>query len=656
MNLIDLKEAVSHIKQAVDAEDKNGSPFFFIVGAGISHPSVPLAAAITAHCQEVAREYDRNHPPSKPDDPMEAYSHWFREAYPQPEDRRRYLHELIDKKPISDANLRLAHLLDLGPIGRLVVTPNFDDFLSRALQLFGTAHVGCDHPATTERIAPARPEVVQIVQVHGSHWFYDCTNLTDEMTDVAGRTGAPIPPVSMPALLDELLAHRSPLVTGYSGWSGDVIMSALRRRLLYPDGRNRRLGHNLYWFCYRREEAERLPAFLNDHANVCLVVPPPAVPERATYAERSGVINGTDRDEPSAEGGRRSLSGVQPAASGSIGRAGGVAGVSNPSPAIEAPLADVLSGQQVFESFILAFDLKAPRLFEDPLAHFAEHLARQFDVTAGSVSSDIYGIQDVLRRIRAAAELEQNQEQASQIERDMEAIRDLLRRADHREVVRRVAAIDLTQVTDGDPLRDLLTAAYEAALGLLDDSDEELLGYELVGRIGARLDAVAPETAQGVRLEIATAVLYRGLTLGSLGRGDEAVAAYDEVVRRFGEAPEAALRGQVARALVNKGFSLGELGRGDAAVAAYDEVMRRFGEAPEAALRQQVARAHFNLACFMALAGRLEDAARELGWAISARPAHYCALANSDTDLAALRACGDLWARATARCVGESPG
>ncbi len=58
------------------------------------------------------------------------------------------------------------------------------------------------------------------------------------------------------------------------------------------------------------------------------------------------------------------------------------------------------------------------------------------------------------------------------------------------------------------------------------------------------------------------------------------MAAYDEVVRRIGEAPEAPLREQVANALVNKGVRLRALDRREEAVAVYDEVVRRIGEAP----------------------------------------------------------------------------
>jgi hypothetical protein len=77
-----------------------------------------------------------------------------------------------------------------------------------------------------------------------------------------------------------------------------------------------------------------------------------------------------------------------------------------------------------------------------------------------------------------------------------------------------------------------------------------------------------------------------GVLLGQLGRGEEAIGAYEEVVTRFGEAPEAAVREQVAMALRGKGVGLGQLGRGEEEIGAYEEVVTRFGEAPEAAVRE----------------------------------------------------------------------
>jgi hypothetical protein len=57
----------------------------------------------------------------------------------------------------------------------------------------------------------------------------------------------------------------------------------------------------------------------------------------------------------------------------------------------------------------------------------------------------------------------------------------------------------------------------------------------------------------------------------------------------LGEASEPPLREQVASVLFNKGVRLGERDRSEKAVAVYDEVLARFGDASERALRQVVA-------------------------------------------------------------------
>jgi hypothetical protein len=60
---------------------------------------------------------------------------------------------------------------------------------------------------------------------------------------------------------------------------------------------------------------------------------------------------------------------------------------------------------------------------------------------------------------------------------------------------------------------------------------------------------------------------------------------------RFGAASELALREQVAQALVNKGATLGELGRGEDAIAVYDDVIARFGADEDPALKAIVRKA-----------------------------------------------------------------
>jgi hypothetical protein len=176
---IDWQTGVSEIRQACDGSKGGKSRFFIIAGAGISSPYVPTAREIERDCRETAKKYGRTDEPTSKS-PLDTYSHWLQKAFPQARDRQQYFRKLIEKKPISHANFRLAHLLTAKSLATLVVTPNFDQFLSGALNLFGQAHVVCDHPATAERIDPESEEI-QVVHVHGTYWFYDCCNLRGEI-------------------------------------------------------------------------------------------------------------------------------------------------------------------------------------------------------------------------------------------------------------------------------------------------------------------------------------------------------------------------------------------------------------------------------------------------------------------------------------------
>lgn len=70
---------------------------------------------------------------------------------------------------------------------------------------------------------------------------------------------------------------------------------------------------------------------------------------------------------------------------------------------------------------------------------------------------------------------------------------------------------------------------------------------------------------------LATAFINKGITLAKLGRSEEAVAAYDDVVARFGDVGEPALRERVAKALLYKGNLLLDFcGDPSGAVTAYE--------------------------------------------------------------------------------------
>ena len=187
-----------------------------MIGAGVSVPQVPLAAEIIRQCKEKCGATDAQ---INGTTVLEEYSHWLNQAFHAAEMRQDYFRQLIERKPIPTANFRLAHLL-LGegmtiPFTNLVVTTNFDNFLSRALSLFGKEHVLCDSPSTAARLVPSNPDLLQIVHVHGSYQFYDIKNLSGEVEENAALSDETI--ATMAALLDWILRDKSPVVVGYGG-------------------------------------------------------------------------------------------------------------------------------------------------------------------------------------------------------------------------------------------------------------------------------------------------------------------------------------------------------------------------------------------------------------------------------------------------------
>jgi len=259
-DLLSLSDAAREIRQICEQRhhERRPRPFFFVVGAGTSFPTVPLAWMMAMECRATALVNGVS--PARVDLPAkEKYSYWFSRAFPQPEQRQNYLEKLMDHRLYSSAVLALANLLgaEHNTIGNVVVTPNFDTMVSGALRLLGHREpLVCGQPASALLVDPACSRV-QIIHVHGTYLSYDCCNLGAEMR----RQERAVVPV-----LTGLLTHSAPLVIGYSGWD-DPIMTALHRRL------KGRLPCNLYWFCHCREDYERLKPWLRRHPDCRFVLP-----------------------------------------------------------------------------------------------------------------------------------------------------------------------------------------------------------------------------------------------------------------------------------------------------------------------------------------------------------------------------------------------
>ena len=122
--------------------------------------------------------------------------------------------------------------------------------------------------------------------------------------------------------------------------------------------------------------------------------------------------------------------------------------------------------------------------------------------------------------------------------------------------------------------------AFERLVGLpsLEAHREELLSLASPAFAYAPSEfSAASLTAVPLTPSAARELFGKALALVENGRLQDAVAAWDEVVRRFGESDAPADLEQVSMALVSKGIALGGLGRVEEALAVLDEVVRRFG-------------------------------------------------------------------------------
>lgn len=555
MPLIDLDTAVDHIRQACEDNRESGrTPFFFLVGAGISSPPIPLALEIISHCKTVAQQYNRINEPSGIK-PLDIYSHWFHQAYPQPIQRQKYLRNLIEGKSISPANFRLAHLLLDKTITNLVVTTNFDDFLSRALTLFGKQHIVCDHPNTVGRIDPEHNDI-QIVHVHGTYWFYDCCNLRGEIE--TRSQSSEYTTMTMSSLLDRVLSRRSPIVFGYGGWEGDVIMTALKRRLEYP------LPYNLYWVCYQQNKVDSLPEWLKSHHQIYFVIPP---------QKESTFQNVEERHEPEYITKKLIKSIPHQTREGF---------------SIEKTTDPTLSEYQVLDKLIQKFELKAPELTSDPLNFFAKHLRHSLlHDNVGEMETDIYYLSSVIERIERA-----NQKYIvaiKGIESRLESVRDAMRRLQYREAIKLALEIDKEELQTVQ-LSELMDAMWLATSELDNKYKEKIHGYDIIIAIGEKL-LKQKNNDPDILKRVVRAIINKGITFSYLNCSEESIVLYDDVIYRLNKVTEPTLREWIAKALVVKGNTLSRLSRNKEAIAAYDEVIKQFGGTAELSLCVWIARA-----------------------------------------------------------------
>jgi tetratricopeptide (TPR) repeat protein len=130
---------------------------------------------------------------------------------------------------------------------------------------------------------------------------------------------------------------------------------------------------------------------------------------------------------------------------------------------------------------------------------------------------------------------------------------------------------------------------------------ESIAAYrQVIARIG--------EPQGGMNNMLALALGGLALSHEALEQWTEALAAYEELLRRYRNTSEPYLRERVAMALVNRGFPLNESKRYLEALESYDEFTQRFGTAKEEVLVGLQGRVAHNRGIVLSDMGRNQDA------------------------------------------------
>jgi hypothetical protein len=267
-NVIDLDKALCDIKSVIE---KSSSPFFFIVGAGVSAGAIPCSDDIINDCKiKVKQKYNDIiydgicHEAAQLDSKNKEYSFWFEQAYPNDNERKEYLANIMQNAKITPANMQLAHILLNKKISSIVVTPNFDDQIEKSLYFLGEYDYYVSRNKIDNLGIDLNSPNIQIIHVHGTYKTYDCCNLDYEVKNVSHKQDI----LSMPKILEQILVNNmSPIIIGYSGWEEDCIMTQLKKRLKIN------IPYNYYWFCYSRKDYENLPSWLKKDKKVVFILP-----------------------------------------------------------------------------------------------------------------------------------------------------------------------------------------------------------------------------------------------------------------------------------------------------------------------------------------------------------------------------------------------
>jgi tetratricopeptide (TPR) repeat protein len=520
--IVKLDEAIRQITYSVRDFD---SPFFFIVGAGISSGSIPTASEIINICKQRLGNQGEHSDSSPMLNEADEYSHWLQMAYPQPILRQRLFKSLIDGAKITSANFKLAHLLSNGSIAKLVVTPNFDNLLQRALVFFNKIPIICDHPGTSFKIDPELKEI-QIVHVHGTHLSYDCCNLTveiDERNNTSTETTA-----TMASLVDRILSSRSPIVIGYSGWERDVIMTSLKKRLKSP------MPFYTYWFCYSEKAYHNLPEWLKENSNVIFVLPETGLKEEAKIDDKGTEVDDNVIDE------------------------------------LDKVNRNVLDANYILDKLIASMDLPAPKVAEEPLDFL-------IDMIKGVSESgqDGFFLSHVIDKIEKLKEHQNSQELSHDYDL-FNAVRSLVRRSKYDKVTSILSELNYKNL-DEKTLRELIEVLLPTISWLLKENEKDFnvcqaLLIDIINHLGVQ------SFENKEIMHICQNIMSFTLDEEIEELNSDILPLLDFIINNFEKNSDKKLKKYIAGFYLKRGLILKSCGKSDLAIKDFEVILSKYNK------------------------------------------------------------------------------
>jgi tetratricopeptide (TPR) repeat protein len=528
------------VKQICDVPDNQS--FFFMVGAGISRPPIPAAAEMIAEWKKTSNLR------TAPGDALDQYAAFFQDVYPSNRERQEYIRTKIRNQLLPLASYKLAKIIQQGKLTKIVLTTNFDTFIYKALDYLGSDPLLYDHPQTANDRFIFNRDEPQLLHVHGTYLFYDAANLKGQINNITR---------SMLTLLDRILAERSPIVVGYSGWPEDVFMTALKKRLESGVA----LPNNVYWFCYRQDDLTILPEWLRKHSDVCVVVPADMSGTTETYA----TFNRRNTDT------------------------------------VSAALALTLPATEVFDRFLKALQIPASDLDVDPVTFFVKRLK---NVLSGLTDNVIQDVASFVKSRRQGYETLNN-------------IKNYVSAGDYSAAGALACSLSDeigTTYSDSDLAQELAEVTLQIALQSAGQSKDVFCLYKSVANVAQWLQK-SGSTDPRVHALIARAWFAGGVGYLEQAEFEKAIAYFDLVIETFAHDSDVALLDPVTSSIVNKGIALcrwhhpsDDNEDAQAIQALYDSVINTYKGSSELALRESLVSAQVNKAYLLSMIGKEDEA------------------------------------------------